>query len=259
MSIGVPTAGEPNCERGARAPRPLVSCIMPTADRRRFVPQVIRRFLGQDYPSRELVVLDDGADPVADLIPDDPKIRYIRIAAGRSLGEKRNLACRLARGAVIAHWDDDDWSAPWRLSYQVRELMRAGADVCGIDRVLFMGPTPSQAWEYVYPEYEPAWVHGASLCYRRDLWLRNPFPNVTVAEDCAFLWSECPKSILALPDNRFYVGLIHSANASPKPADNERWSTRPPVAIRDIVATDWPELRALLAAGESPFPGRSGG
>ncbi len=92
MSIGLHTAGEPNCERGARRPRPLVSCIMPTADRRRFVPQAIRRFLGQDYPSRELVVLDDGADPVADLIPDDPKIRYIRIAAGRSLGEKCNLA-----------------------------------------------------------------------------------------------------------------------------------------------------------------------
>ena len=46
---------------------PLVSCIMPTADRRRFVPQAIRNFLAQDYAERELVILDDGADSIADL------------------------------------------------------------------------------------------------------------------------------------------------------------------------------------------------
>jgi glycosyltransferase involved in cell wall biosynthesis len=102
------------------APPPLVSCIMPTADRRRFVPQAIRRFLGQDYPCRELVVVDDGADPVADLIPADARIRYFRSEPGLSLGAKRNLACRLARGALIAHWDDDDWAARWRVSFRRR-------------------------------------------------------------------------------------------------------------------------------------------
>jgi glycosyltransferase involved in cell wall biosynthesis len=230
------------------APSPLVSCIMPTADRRRFAPQAIRRFLGQDYPSRELVVVDDGADPVADLIPADPRIRYFRVEPGRSLGGKRNLACHLARGALIAHWDDDDWAAPWRVSCQAGALMQAGADVCGIDRVLFLGPTADRAWEYAYPADEPAWVHGASLCYRRELWQRNPFPDVDIAEDCDFLWSACPKTILRLPDNRFYVGLIHAANASPKPADNARWRACPPAAIRQVVGGDWPELRALLAA-----------
>jgi len=36
---------------------PLVSCIMPTANRRAFVPHAIRYFLRQDYAQRELVVL----------------------------------------------------------------------------------------------------------------------------------------------------------------------------------------------------------
>jgi hypothetical protein len=31
-----------------------VSCIMPTADRRKFVPAAIRLFLAQDYADKEL-------------------------------------------------------------------------------------------------------------------------------------------------------------------------------------------------------------
>ena len=45
---------------------PLVSCIMPTANRRAFVPQAIHYFLQQDYPRRELIILDEptnGLDP----------------------------------------------------------------------------------------------------------------------------------------------------------------------------------------------------
>src|SRR6202041_2143434 len=75
-----------------------VSCIMPTADRRAFVPESIRLFLAQDYPQRELVILDDGADPVADLLPRDGRIRYIRGESQLSIGAKRNLACAAAQG-----------------------------------------------------------------------------------------------------------------------------------------------------------------
>jgi glycosyltransferase involved in cell wall biosynthesis len=34
----------------------LVTCIMPTADRCRFVPAAIEYFRRQDYPERELVI-----------------------------------------------------------------------------------------------------------------------------------------------------------------------------------------------------------
>ncbi len=42
------------------APRTLVTCIMPTANRRQFVPGSIRMFLEQDYDRKELIVIDDG-------------------------------------------------------------------------------------------------------------------------------------------------------------------------------------------------------
>src|SRR5205807_10283597 len=60
---------------------PLVSCIMPTYNRRPFVPQAIQYFLRQDYINKELVIVDDGTDSVSDLVPAGERIRYIRLNA----------------------------------------------------------------------------------------------------------------------------------------------------------------------------------
>src|SRR5688572_17330800 len=109
---------------------PLVSCIMPTHNRRLFVPHAVRYFLCQDYANRELIIVDDGDDPVQDLMPDDHRIRYLRLDRRHKIGAKRNLACKAAQGDVIVHWDDDDWMAPWRLRYQVTEMMRTQSDIC---------------------------------------------------------------------------------------------------------------------------------
>src|SRR4051812_48025167 len=115
----------------------LVSCIMPTADRRHFVGRAIAQFQRQNYANSELLVLDDGGQWVEDLMPDDPRVRYVRADRRSPIGAKRNRACELARGDVIVHWDDDDWNAPWRVGYQVEQLLTRGADLCGLDRVLF--------------------------------------------------------------------------------------------------------------------------
>jgi glycosyltransferase involved in cell wall biosynthesis len=78
----------------------LISCIMPTRNRRNFVAQSISYFLRQDYPFKELIILDDGEDAVGDLLPDDERIRYVHLNQGLSLGAKRNLGCELSRGIL---------------------------------------------------------------------------------------------------------------------------------------------------------------
>src|SRR6266545_4002208 len=78
----------------------LVSCIMPTAGRRRFVPQAIGYFLRQDYPNRELVIVDDGTDNLADLLPDDARVRYVRLDRALPRSAPGSIATRAmaARG-----------------------------------------------------------------------------------------------------------------------------------------------------------------
>jgi ADP-heptose:LPS heptosyltransferase/glycosyltransferase involved in cell wall biosynthesis/SAM-dependent methyltransferase len=205
---------------------PFVSCIMPTANRRRFVPEAIRLFLAQDHPEKELLILDDGTDAIADLVPADPRIRYLRETRRAPIGAKRNRACEVAHGEIIVHWDDDDWYAPWRLSYQVSALQAADADACGLDRVLYRDEADSAVWEYVWPQGGGAWLHGATLCYRRALWQRGGFPAVAVGEDTQFLRAHPTARLVALPRTGFYVGRIHAANTSRKVTADPRWQRR---------------------------------
>jgi O-antigen biosynthesis protein len=219
--------------------QPLVSCIMPTAGRRLFVGQAIQYFLGQSYPSRELIIVDDGVDRVEDLVPLDQRIRYIRLEKRQTLGAKRNRACEEARGEIVVHWDDDDWMAPWRLSYQVQSLREKGADICGLDQIRYYDPYQGQAWVYAYPKGGKPWVGGNTLCYTRIFWRRNPFPEISVGEDSRFLWSNKPKQIVALGDMDFFVGLIHPENTSPKGAKDSRWVPHPIREIENLLGNDW--------------------
>lgn len=192
----------------------LASCLMPTCNRRSFVPRAIRQFLEQDYPHRELIVLDDGSDAVGDLMPDDPRIRYVRLERRCLLGDKRNLAAEMARGEILVHWDDDDWMAPWRLSYQARRLVESEVDACGLVRLFFYAPDSGQAWEYNYSGPEP-WLAGGTLCYTQSFWQSHRFAGLREGEDNDFVWRHRPR-VLALPDPSFYVATLHSANTSRK-------------------------------------------
>lgn len=239
---------------GVPAPPPLpaagprVSCIMPTHDRRPFVARAVERFLQQDYPDRELIVIDDGNDPVADLMPDDPRIRYTRLSGRRTIGAKRNLACRAATGDVLVHWDDDDWSAPWRLRYQVEGLLAAGAELGGVDRPLFYDPEADLAWQYVYPVGARPWLCGATLCYARALWERQPFQDVDVGEDSGFVWRNRTTRIVTHPDVSFHVALIHRGNTSPKRTQGPRWRPYPRERMQELLGTDHGFYRDLAAA-----------
>ena len=172
---------------------------------------------------------------------------------GRSnVGAKRNRGCREARGELIAHWDDDDWMATWRLSYQVRELLKFGADICGLRQLYYWGPGPEQAWEYVYEAESRPWVAGGTMLYRRSLWEESPFQEISVGEDNEFLWSETAKRVLPLVDRRFYVAGIHAGNTSPKVITPERWRPVPMDEIQQVVGEEWPEYGKLLFAAPEP-------
>jgi glycosyltransferase involved in cell wall biosynthesis/SAM-dependent methyltransferase len=231
---------------------PLVSCIMPTANRRRFVPQAIRLFLAQDYPDKELVILDDGEDPIADLVPVDPRIRYLRHHRREPVGAKRNRACEEAHGDVIAHWDDDDWYAPQRLRLQVETLFAADVDVCGLDRVLFLDTGGQRAWEYIYPPGGARWVYGATLCYRKSLWQKAPFPQINIGEDTRFVANLGGARVMALPATEIFVGLIHGANTSPKHTHDGRWQPRPIETIAAVMGQDWLEYSNGARAAPRP-------
>ncbi len=217
---------------------PLVSCIMPTRNRRGFVSQAIGYFLRQDYPNKELVVVDDGEDSIQNLIPPDDRIRYRRIDTRLSLGAKRNLACELSGGDLIAHWDDDDWMSTDRLSVQVAHLLACQADACGLRNVFHYRPHAGDAWLYCYPEDESAWLAGGTLLYRRAVWGEHPFSDINVGEDTAFVAQLPPDRIRPLTETHIYVALIHPGNTAAKNVAGQRWRPQPLYEISRLLASD---------------------
>ncbi len=219
-------------------PSPLVSCIMPTRNRRRFVGQAVRCFLRQDYAARELVVLDDADDPVADLLPaGDERIRYHHVGGRLPLGAKRNLACELARGALVAHWDDDDWHAPHRLTRQVEALLASGADACGLRHLLHYHLAAGEAWLYRYDDARP-WLVGGTLLYRREAWEAHRFPAVEVGEDTGFVRRLPPAALHAIDDPSLYLAVIHGANSSAKNLRDRHWERRPLAEVDALLGED---------------------
>ena len=218
---------------------PLVSCIMPTYNRRAFVAQAIAYFLRQDYANKELIIVDDGTDAINDLIPVDDRIRYIRLHEKKTVGAKRNLACEQARGTIIAHWDDDDWHAPYRLRYQVEALLHAGTDICGTTTLLYYDAENRRAWQYVYPTNQRLWLIGNTLCYRRAFWASNRFANINVGEDTRFVWNCRPEGMTRLSDSTFYVGMVHRNNVSPKKTAGSYWRPYAVEEIQRLLGADW--------------------
>jgi glycosyltransferase involved in cell wall biosynthesis len=198
---------------------PLVSCIMPTHGRSEWVKQSILYFERQDYPARELVIVDDGARSLQDTLPCDPRIRYIHSPRRLSVGAKRNLACQLARGSIIAHWDDDDWYAATRLTIQSLPIIAGDADVTALRGTVMVDLRDSQFWicsPALFGRMFAHAVHGGTLVYARQ-WIDKVtrFPDVSLAEDAAFLRTIVQRGarLLPLDSDGLYVYVRHGTNA----------------------------------------------
>ena len=220
---------------------PLVTCITPTARRPGWLQHAAEYLSRVPAGTFEwVVVLDDGDQQVASAVAGAVHADQIVVRAGTPVGLKRNLACRRARGDIIVHWDDDDWYAAWRLEYQVEELLRSGADICGADRLWYYEPRHERAWEYVYPPRGRPWVAGNTLCYRKAFWEKHPFPETNVGEDSRFVWDCAPARVHRHARSDFIVGLIHDGNTSPKRTASGQWRPRP---VADVERLLGPEMK----------------
>lgn len=201
--------------------KPLVSCIMPTANRQRYLELAIDYFLQQDYQNSELIILDDGKDSAVGLIPVNPKIRYFYSDPIGTIGVKRNAACEKARGEIIIHWDDDDWYAPDWISRQVEAQEVSGADITGLNRVIFFSPSLNKRYMYEDTEEDKPWLCGATMAYKKKFWEKHSFVDLQVGEDYDFVWNSGAKTF-ALDYLEGFIAILHANNTSIKPIENPR-------------------------------------
>jgi glycosyltransferase involved in cell wall biosynthesis len=187
-----------------------VTCLVLTRNRRRWLPYALQCARYQTYEPTEILVVSSG-EPVADLLPDD--IRHVHLAGNPCIGAMRNAGCGAARGDVVAHFDDDDFSDPERLSDQMALLLDSGLAVTGYRSMRFTDGVRS--WRYLG---SPLFVLGTSLCYRRQWWEQHPFPAIQVGEDNSFVVAAASGRQLAVADDAgdLMFATNHTGNTSPR-------------------------------------------
>lgn len=161
----------------------FVSCLCPTygrcPDQQWLLEEAIESFLRQDYPAdkRELIILNDCAAQT--LACDAPGVRVVNWPARfNSLGAKYNALAALARGTLLAPWEDDDLSLSHRLTQAVERLGAAN----------YWKPRALWYWQAgEAPRRDHGGVcHNASI-YRKDAWLRvGGYPAVSGRQDAEF-------------------------------------------------------------------------
>jgi len=193
----------------------LVSCIMPTANRRSFIHRAIELFIQQDYPNKELIILDNGQVPIEDIVLKDERIHYYYLESTEPLGIKRNIAIEHAKGELIMHWDDDDWYASDWMTHQVHALLDSRADLVGINQVQFFSPTQNKYWMTRNMNSKKPWLTGASLIYRKSFWEQHPFKGLQIGEDDDFIRNN-GASVFAHDYFQGFMATLHPNNTSIK-------------------------------------------
>ena len=105
---------------------PFVSICTPTYNRRPFIPQLIKCIEQQTYPltNMEWIIVDDGIDPIEDLVRDLTYVTYVRYTQKITLASKRNIMNAMAKGEFIVYMDDDDYYPPTRVYHGVVSLLQ---------------------------------------------------------------------------------------------------------------------------------------
>src|SRR5579885_2632946 len=210
---------------------PLVTCLCLTKGRPQWLPKAIECFNRQSYVNREMVVV---ADNFNDLVYGFPPSSTLLISPGL-VGHKRNIGCEAARGDLIAIWDDDDFSAPNRLHYQVVRLIETGKQAHGFRDMKFTDG--SDWWQY---RGSNGFGIATSMMFTKDLWRAQPFTDSGDRAQCGQdedFWNAAKRKGLTVSDEDkdLMYATIHAGNTSPrktstssefKPLKGFKWASR---------------------------------
>lgn len=195
-----------------------VSCLIVTADRKRLLRRSLESYKNQSHRNREIVIIDNGVEPVDDLLQDfnSEEVVYVKIepSPDNILGELRNISLEHAKGDYMICWDDDDWFHPDRIKIQL-DALKDGFDACCLEGNLFHINADEYS-EYPYIGSLPG-GSPSSIIHRRDDNIK--YPSMNREEDTVYLneWKMKKRyRQLDLSYSYLFVRVFHGTNVSGK-------------------------------------------
>jgi glycosyltransferase involved in cell wall biosynthesis len=223
---------------------PLVSCILATRNRPRFLQQAAKYYQQQSLASSELIIVDDSDADITPRIPYSPAIHYIRLHERTSIGTKLNIGIQRSRGIIIQKIDDDDFYHPRFLTCTSEALLNHGGPdaIVAVDTflVLVLG-------HQMLFHAGAGWCAGATLAFFRHVWERKPFRDLSYREDGFFIEDHPEAARLALHDPELFVAVRHGMNSWNEhvPASNEPHGSKAAVPVTDFFLRCTPYERSV--------------
>lgn len=168
---------------------PFVSVCTPTFNRRPFINAMITCFNNQDYPQdrMEWIIIDDGTDPVEDMVASHPRVKYFKYDTKMTLGKKRNLLHEKSRGEILVYMDDDDYYPPQRVSHAVHMLVTHPEALCAGSSEIYIYFKHIGQMKRFGP-YGPNHATAGTFAFKRKLLKNNRYnDDACLAEERAFL------------------------------------------------------------------------
>jgi glycosyltransferase involved in cell wall biosynthesis len=230
----------------------------------------------QTHPRRELVVVHDADatfNAAVELLARRSSLAATveRVEPGSTLGELRNRAAALARGALVAQWDDDDRHHPERLARQAAAIDARGASFAFLTDQLHHFPLRGALyWEDWSGESYPLDFVQGTLVGRRD---RLPaYAPLRRGEDTALCrtlvasgepiarvrdagWSY----VYTFHGDNAFAASHHQAIATAKQLSPARMLAREHLLRRRLAEYDPPLPTVVVPCGESAIEIQSGG
>ena len=247
-------------------PPPLVTLLVLTCNRPAFLRLALDAAARQTYANLEVIVVDDS--PRTGLRYRARRYRFalrvVRLSTPTSIGGKRNAGLRIARGAVVLHWDDDDMHHPSQVATLACPILSNATEITALTfgtLALLDGGGGVRFFEYA-PNRTRRSSSGpflGSLAYARgvasSLTLGGagtiaPFAHVSLSEDLDFVERALARCWRMLPISQPHVVYTRHAAAGmntwrPTDIDARMQHESPPPAFVDAAA------RAAYAAAEA--------
>jgi len=169
--------------------KPFVSVCTPTFNRRPFIESMIKCYQHQDYPQdkMEWIIIDDGTDPIEDLMKDIPGVKYFKYDEKMTLGKKRNLMHDKSKGEIIVYMDDDDYYPPTRVSHAVTTLLNNKTALCAGSSEIYIWFSHIEKM-FQFGPYAPKHATAGTFAFKRELLNQTSYDETaSLAEEKAFL------------------------------------------------------------------------
>lgn len=202
----------------------LVSVLTPTYNRRIFLPSLLECYMSQDYSkeSMEWIILDDGTDCVKDVFDqlsfntkNKNNIRYIRLDTKHTIGAKRNILNKEAKGDILICMDDDDFYPSDRVSHVVKSFQRNPTiDLAGSSE-MYMYYTDNKKIYKLGP-YSKNHATNGTMAWRSRYSLTHSYDEtVTHAEESSFL-EKYKNPMIQLDPFKVMLVISHNYNTFDK-------------------------------------------